>query len=109
MAKLTEVSNALDTLSGEEKIVADWAYEFSKLNLPAENVEGYYKAIIGTEPTVHLISLIIRGLSGLVEVEPKFDQDTVSVDWIHSIDLSHLLADKIFEFSPEKDLEISIE
>ncbi|SVE63431.1 uncharacterized protein METZ01_LOCUS516285 [marine metagenome] len=106
MAKLTEVNNAFDGLSGEEKIVADWAYEYSKTNIPEENVEGYYKAKIGTEPTVHLISLIIRGLPHLTQVEPKINLDIISDDWIYSYS-SSVFADKLFEFSPEKDLEIT--
>ena len=108
MAKLTEVSEAFDTLSGEEKIVADWAYEFSKIHLPAENVEGYYKARIGTEPTVHLISHIIRGMMSFGDIEPKLDQSIVSANWIHDLGLADSFANKIFEFSPEKDLVLSV-
>ena len=53
MARLKEVENALESLSGEEKIVAEWAYEFSKNHLPEKNTEGYYTDRVGDEPTVN--------------------------------------------------------
>tara|TARA_B100002019_G_C21009072_1_gene469093 strand:+ start:196 stop:525 length:330 start_codon:yes stop_codon:yes gene_type:complete len=109
MAQLKEVKDALKSLSGEEKIVAEWAYEFSKSHLPEKNTKGYYKARIGDEPTVHLVSHIIRGLTGLGNIAPYLDKNSISDAWMHDLNLSAELADKIFiGFSPEKDLKITI-
>ena len=109
MAQLKEVKSVLESLSGEEKIVAEWAYEFSKNHLPEENTEGYYKDRIGDEPTVHLVSHIIRGIMGLVKVAPYIDKDSISDTWMHDPQLADELANKIFfKFSPEKDLKITI-
>ena len=108
MAQLKEVKDALKSLSGEEKIVAEWAYEFSKSHLPEKNTKGYYKDRIGNEPTVHFVSHILRGLNGLGNIAPYLDKDSISDAWMHDINLSAQLADKIFlGFSPEKDLKIT--
>ena len=109
MAKLKEVKDALKSLSGEEKIVAEWAYEFSKSHLPEKNTKGYFKDRIKDEPTVHLVSHIIRGLISLGNIAPYLDKNSISDAWMYDINLSSELADKIFfEFSPEKDLKITI-
>ena len=96
MAQLKEVKSALESLSGEEKIVAEWAYKFSKSHLPEENTEGYYTDRKGDEPTVHLVSHIIRGMPGLVKIAPYIDQDSISDAWMNDPILCSELADKIF-------------
>ena len=109
MARLKEVENALESLSGEEKIVAEWAYEFSKNHLPEKNTEGYYTDRVGDEPTVHLVCHIMRGITGLWNIAPYIDRDSISEQWMHDPYLGDDLANKIFmKFSPEKDLKITI-